>query len=61
MTGPYWFHVGCHDGLLEQEAERSGGPSRRQEVGVHFLSECQELNSSVENNPGYILEEILWV
>lgn len=44
-----------------QEAERSGGTARRQEVGVHFLSKCQEMNSSVESNPGHILEEILWV
>lgn len=37
-----------------QEDERSGGITRRQEVGVHFLSKCQEMNSSVESNPGHI-------
>lgn len=47
--------------LHGQKAERAGGTARRQEVGVRFLSKCQEMNSSVESNPGHILEEILWV
>lgn len=63
IMGPRWFMLAAMLGSMfhGQEAKRSGGAARCQEVGVRFLSECQEMNSSVESSPGHILEEILWV
>lgn len=63
VTGPCGSELAAMTGsvLHGQKAEGSRGVARRQEVGVHFLSKCQEMNSSVESNAGHILEEILWI